>query len=294
LAHNKLKDMKIIQRILFPIDFSETSVKALHQLIPMAVEWQADIHLVHAVFPQYEAMELPVLAAQATQERLQATNALLENLVDSLETEYANRFVYQPRFSSSAEIGNPIQVIADVAKRDGYELVAMGTRGEHNQLDTWMGSVASGVIRGVPHTADVLILPEHFTYKGIDTVVFAGSLAESDTVHLLEAARLMEPFSAVIHYVHVLSGTEDGMNSRLQKLADLLQHSTPALQVRYATHEAGDSTEGLNAYADLHQADLIVMTTHPKTIWERVFQTSHTRRMALHSKLPLLVLKSER
>lgn len=286
--------MKPYQKILFPTDFSEVSLKALHQLVPLAVQWKADIHLVHAVFPQYEAMELPVLAAQATQERLLATRALLENLTESLVNEFEHKFVYQPKFSSSAEIGNPIQVITELARRDDYQLIALSTRGEHNALDTWIGTVASGVIQQVPHTADVLVLPENTDLKSIDTVVFAANLLETDVAHLLETAQIVEPFGAVIHYVHVSGKADADSREKLSNIANLLQHSTPALQVQFKQHEATDSVLGLNEYADLHEIDLMVMNTHPKSIWERIFQKSHTRKMALHSKIPLLVLKGER
>ena len=60
--------MQTIKRILFPTDFSAASQNAFRHCILVADKYGADIQMLHVIFPEYEALDLPVMAAQATKE----------------------------------------------------------------------------------------------------------------------------------------------------------------------------------------------------------------------------------
>ena len=51
--------------------------------------------------------------------------------------------------------------------------------------------------------------------------------------------------------------------------------------------------EGLNRYAGDHEVDLFVMVTMHRKFWENIVHRSMTRQMAIHSKIPILVLYSD-
>ena len=57
--------------------------------------------------------------------------------------------------------------------------------------------------------------------------------------------------------------------------------------------DGADVKEGIDHYLEEKQVDLVVMSTHKKTILERLFMQSNTKLMAMQTKVPLLVYHKE-
>ena len=62
--------MKKIQNILVPTDFSDNALNAFRYAVWFADHYQADIHVVHVVYPIAEPLDYPAMAAQMMQQRM--------------------------------------------------------------------------------------------------------------------------------------------------------------------------------------------------------------------------------
>jgi len=137
------------QRILAPVDGSETSRFALHEadalasqsggeLTLMFVHQPATVHLMDDEFPEPEE----------TTEFLKATaQNLMEKCAKTCITPETNRRVIVER-------GSPAQIIIDQSGE--YDLIVMGTHGHTGLKHFHLGSVAERVVRGAH--CDVLIV----------------------------------------------------------------------------------------------------------------------------------------
>lgn len=129
------------KRILVPLDFSLTSLRALEVAVPLAREAGAQLCLVHAVEPSpYPAgMEGVVLVLP---ERTLVRNAKI-NL-----KRVARRFVPAPlRVTLRVERGHAASVVAQMAAAEGMDLIVLSTHGHTGWDRLLMGSTAEQVVR---------------------------------------------------------------------------------------------------------------------------------------------------
>jgi len=61
-------------------------------------------------------------------------------------------------------------------------------------------------------------------------------------------------------------------------------------QPEYYFTEYKDFIEGINAFAEEHQVDLIITIPKRHGFFERLFHKSHTKQLAFHSHVPLIIL----
>ena len=137
--------MTTYKHILVPLDFSDTSARALEHAKILAERFDAALELLHVVpnpfmanaASLYVGMPLPQdflnQLEQEARERLEATLTLTE------------RERFQAR--SVVRIGDPLFEIVDHARSEHVDLIVMGTHGRTGVSHLFLGSVAERVVR---------------------------------------------------------------------------------------------------------------------------------------------------
>lgn len=135
----------MLSRILVPFDFSALSraaVKVAHGLAQSLAQ-PASITLVHVaereITPDPPTVPGERLESQGSVERARLA-PLLEQEAKALGAQG----------SSCIVIGEPAQAILDLAARDQYELIVLGTQGRTGVSRLVLGSVAERVLRAAP------------------------------------------------------------------------------------------------------------------------------------------------
>lgn len=134
--------MPAIQRILCPVDFSDTSERAAQYAVRLARQLGAGIHFVHAwqmpvyAFPDGAVILGPDVVAQITSELQRSLDALVE----------------RHREPELAVEGHLVQGLADreitrMAEQLDAQLIVMGTHGRTGLTHLFLGSVAERVVR---------------------------------------------------------------------------------------------------------------------------------------------------
>jgi universal stress protein A len=130
---------------LVPIDFSDESDAALAYAAGLAATLDATIHLLHAIaVPPMTVMEVGSAYTAATIES--ATKTAQGSLEDRVKS-YRDRVSLAP---PRIEIGDPRDVIDQVAEQIGADLIVMGTHGRRGIRRVLLGSVAESVVRSAP------------------------------------------------------------------------------------------------------------------------------------------------
>jgi nucleotide-binding universal stress UspA family protein len=284
--------MQAIKKILFPTDFSETALHAFRNCLQLAERWEARIDLLHVVFPEYDALDLPVMTTKATQEKVEAARSVLQSFVDFglAQVQAANSLQHVPDIHADVQIGSPANVIAQTARRDETDLIVIGARGEHDLMEKWFGSVTTSVLEKAH--CHVMIIPEHVQAAQFHTVVYASDLSEHDPYLIWKLGQWLEPFGAVLHCVHVHTRLETAAEFDFSELEIFFRDHAPALQIQFHTLEGNKVTKTLGDFAEEHGANLVVMFAPHHNLLERLFQVSHTREMAVTTQIPLLLIKN--
>jgi nucleotide-binding universal stress UspA family protein len=134
----------------------------------------------------------------------------------------------------------------------------------------------------------VLAVPEHAEFKGFRNVVYACDLKRVEK-ELKVLIPYVEQFGSTIHLVHILP---DG---------DLMQASEAKIEnairkfgyKNLVTLVLVDTNVGaaIDQYVEVSKADVLAMFTHEVSFYEKLLDRSMTRKMAFHSKIPLLAFK---
>jgi len=135
----------MMQRILIPIDFSDTSMAAAEYGCELAVRLGADVTLLNVFSAGIVAT--PDAAFVPTPEELEAlargAQTHLESTAAKLDREHLS-------IECVVLEGMPADVICAFAEREQAELIVMGTHGRRGVSHLLLGSVAEQVLRHGP------------------------------------------------------------------------------------------------------------------------------------------------
>jgi nucleotide-binding universal stress UspA family protein len=136
--------MSQFQHILVPIDFSDSSQRALDVAVGLAQSENATLTLVHVYeFPNYPYPGLAFPAADLwTPVQQAAENALNQALAKLRERA--------PNANGILRVGDPAREILTAIEEQQADLVVMGTHGRRGVSRALAGSVAEKTVRHSP------------------------------------------------------------------------------------------------------------------------------------------------
>lgn len=271
----------IMKTILFPTDFSDASNKALSVVKYIAQKTKATIHLLHSYnIPVTMYSQVETIIPQQILEDIRIT---AEQEVAALKQEIeAEGF----KVDATVEMSSVTEGIVSFTKEHSFDLIVMGTTGNGNIINKLIGSNASAVLMRVE--IPVLLVPKDCSFDGFYSIVYLDELKEDDTSVLHKLFAFSDAIG--VHNVNLLNvNTGFFFEPINEHLMIQLNRAFGEERIKLDTANGADVKEGIDNYLEEKQVDLIVMSTHKKTILERLFLKSDTKTMAMQSKLPLLV-----
>jgi nucleotide-binding universal stress UspA family protein len=231
------------------------------------------------------------MAAQATKEKAETARAVMKTFVETTlaQLQSANQLDGVPAVTSDVELGTPSKVVCDRARENRVDLIVMGTKGEHNVLERIFGSTTTAVMEHAP--CHLWIVPEEARFEQIDIIAYASDLLEADPYHIWEVGKMLEPFSPIIHCVHVnVNGSVEGAID-FASLGAFFEHHAPSIQINFHPLSGKSVRLALEEFIENHDVDLLAMYAPHHNWFQRVFMKSHTKRMAYEARVPLLIIK---
>ncbi len=284
-----------MRHIIVPTDFSPTANHAMHYAVMLALKMDADIHFVHAYdFPQSD----PFRAVFSTKGDPIATKELQEEYVATIEKELAYLVdkvdeLTQGRVKATSTSVAGLPVDEAVAGLPGIEhsYVVMGTKGHTNRAEFLMGSHAAAMVESCP--VPVIVVPKDAPIDMPGSVVFASGLLERDMEPLRDVIRLITPWKADLHLLHLDDKADtEGEQAAMEGYKEIVYDHVAYPNLHFHLIKESQVIEGINESASEHQANLIVMNSQRRTGIASWFKRSLSKRMVFHTHLPLLVYHS--
>jgi nucleotide-binding universal stress UspA family protein len=149
--------MRPFQRILLPTDFSACSAEAQRAAAELAQRYDATLELLHVFEPiLYMTPEgHTLLVPGQLEDLLDGNDRLLDAAKKAAEDAGA------PRVRTRQEQGVAASEIVEVARRDGFDLIVIGTHGRTGLKHALLGSVAERVVRRAPCPVLTIRTPAH-------------------------------------------------------------------------------------------------------------------------------------
>jgi nucleotide-binding universal stress UspA family protein len=134
--------MTLFKKILVPVDFSDHSTAAQETAVEIAKTFSAKIWLLHC-YQLHPGGVSPYGIAVPASYHDDVREAVLQQLRERQEKIEAAGVAAE----ASASPGGPPQVIIEMAKDIGADLIVMGTRGHTGIKHVMLGSVAERTVR---------------------------------------------------------------------------------------------------------------------------------------------------
>ena len=282
--------------ILVPSDFSENAVNAFKYALHIAAKQDATITTLHVYSLSISSLEM------GTPPELM--QSILENQ-ETREEEHYQEFTEKLHQQATADNlghvavnhklieGLVVDVIVQETKESEPDLVILGTDGVDNLVDRLFGTTTSNVIDEVE--CAVLTVPADAIYHGIRRIAYATDFNSEDVETLKEILEFANLFSATVHVVHV---SEKGAPTiedqrRMEELEKHFISDEGASKIIFELIRSDDVMDGIEKYLDSKAIDILVMFKEKESFWERMFNPSLTKQIALYGKKPLLVLKKK-
>jgi len=139
--------LKPIRKILCPVDFSDGSGVALDYALAFAKQCGAEVHLIHVWHMSYHVR--PDLSVWMEAHGQQPISTVIEKEAKAEAEKFVSALPPAVRSAIVVHVveGEPWRTIVDVATRDQFDLIAMGTHGRSGIAHLAIGSVAEKVVR---------------------------------------------------------------------------------------------------------------------------------------------------
>lgn len=140
--------MGSIRKILCPVDFSPASEQALRETVALAQVLGAEVHLLHVY-------EMPLYLAPPGISQPASLPGGATDVVAQLQEQLRQRLEAMKAQLASSEVtvhariaeGRAAQVCVEMAAAEGFDLIALGTRGSTGLRHMLLGSVAERIVR---------------------------------------------------------------------------------------------------------------------------------------------------
>jgi nucleotide-binding universal stress UspA family protein len=166
------------------------------------------------------------------------------------------------------------------------ELVVMGITGGNALEESLIGSNTVDVAKAI--TVPMIIVPTNAVFKTIEEITFAVDLKKvATTTPVAPLQKLLDTIQAKLFVLHVNDGEDDAdKDEQMVILNSLLQGYNP----QYFFVNNNSFIDGINEFVNSKNVDLLVTIPKKHGWFETIFKRSHTKLLAFHSHVPLMVV----
>lgn len=272
-----------MKKILVPTDRSDNANHALNYALNLFKEEEIEFVLFQSFdIPVYTA-DMPVPINVVGTEEIE--RILQEDIKKLEEDNSESKFT----FSTRVEQGSLSLNIEGLVEEMGIDLVVMGTKGASGLAAAVIGSNTADVIQAatcpvlaVPESADVSALPNQILFA-TDNKGLSSADVISPLVHI------SKKIGSHIHLMNVLD--EGKMTSVDEAVAGLnLDHLLEEVEHTFHFENSNDKAHAIEEYLNEHNIDMLAVIPRKNNFFDAIFHRSVTRKLTLHTKVPLLAM----
>ena len=293
-AVNKIQ---VVRRIMVPVDFSDISFDACRFAISLAAKFKAEVKLVHVFYnpaidvsPYADHYSYQVKLVDSLREIEKSARENMLKLEHKLKIWCIKENLSHIRFTAKLINGFSTDEIIEYSKTYKPAIIIMGTRGLTRDNFKAFGRVASKVIEN--STVPVLALPSGTikTIGEIKSVLYATDLDPSDFSSLNRLIQMLAPFKIKIHCVHICFVEKKPWDSvKLDELKLHLKNEYKGIDISFNNIISDNIINGLETYIRDNNIDALAVTAHRRTLLEKIFIPSVSRKIYSETGKPLLV-----
>jgi len=281
-----------MKKILLPTDFSDNAWNAIFT----ALKLYAHVKCKFLIFHAYEPSALNKLG-QKSQQRLGVIYDSLEKYsVQELDKilDYLNINHNNPNhtFQRISKLGTLEESIKELVSAGDVDLIVMGTQGATGAKEFFLGSNTVKVLKQIKNNS-ILVVPKDYNFQELKSLVFPTDYSrlyqKFELLPMTEFAKLWKSAIKVIH-VAVEFRLSDVQKTNIKILEERLSGT------EYSFHQVifeANIAQSVEQYVTETRADLLTMSRYKYSFWERIIGEPVIKKIAFHSKVPVLFLPQQ-
>ncbi|TVR76296.1 MAG: universal stress protein [Chitinophagaceae bacterium] len=279
-----------MKNILFPTDFSDAALNAFQYTLEFAKKMNAKITLLHVYrIPIVDANMPGELINQMSKELKEQAEKNLKNLIDNALLKPENADKKELEFDLLVKQGFAVDEVVYAAQHLKADIITMGTTGASGFREIVIGSNTSKVI--AKSDIPVLAIPENAVYKHIEKIVYASDFHETDSIALQQLVKIAANFDAGITILHIVESYEIVNKEKIKSLKATIQTQLNYEKINFDFRVYSNLFDGIEEYIQTDKVDWLATLNRKRNMFEKLFNRSFTRKMAFHTKVPLLAFK---
>jgi len=268
-----------MQHILLATDLEPTAANVAAFALAIADNFKAKLTVYHAFGKPSLQM-----GDDIDEERSERVQDHLEKFISEVRGTTLTDVVVEFK----TDVDYPGDGIIDEVEKGDYDLLVIGLR-EPKTSGTQFSSLAYRLIREAD--TSVLAIPPEASFQGIQEIVFGTDLDHADEVVLEQLQEWRQNMQADLYVVNV---HED------DKEAEVARKVMSKWRDRYASRPnmhfelmEGDFEDDIGAYVKQRGGDMLVMQSHKRGFFKRMFTHSSASDVAHTIEVPLLIMRGE-
>jgi len=257
-----------MRRVIIPIDFSETSLNAARFAAQM-LAGKEDVSVV--LYHNYE-----------TADDLDVSH----NYQQSLKKEFQSAGVKNIECENEMG-GDLIDNISRLAHTIRATLIVMGITGKSAVRQAMFGSNTLRLIDR--NLYPVMIIPPDAKYMGFTNVAFATdfmNIEESTPVPLITS--ILEIFNPKLHIVNVNKDIYISLPDDLKQKKEQMLEMFSGFNAECYFITMNDFYQAIDNFVNDYKIDVLITIPKHQSNSTSLFKSTHTKRLAYHSRIPIL------
>ena len=274
--------MSTVKHILIPTDFSENAEIALRYAISNFNGPEVIFSLIHVYHLPYSGAVISIdLDDLLKQERIKL---MKQTLTDAREQ------FPQAMIKANTMQGLLVDGIAKLSESETIDMIVMGTKGASGIKEILIGSNAVNVMRHAK--PPVILVPKETKVHVIRNIVFATDLRYINGFSSIKPLRnIVKSTGSKLEILHLQSDSDDPTEMNREEL----RLSTVFSDVPHRFHfeEMTQPEDDILDFAHKMGADLIAVVSRHYGFFYRMLHRSVSRKLSMHTDIPVLVLKEK-
>lgn len=281
--------MNAIKSILVPVDFSDLAAESYQYALRLADELSASVHLIYSITTPPGITTHPDFFQHIAEEWYESAEANLQLFQEEgIAQSSLSKLPTVNNFISIADLNKSIKAYC---KEQQIDLILIGTHGVRDAWDRLFGTNVISLVEKID--TPVLILPPGTKYRPFKSICFATEFRDRDLKKATDLLQAMYPFLPQMHFVHVMDPAAAEPKEGIGFFRRAFERPQQRMQASYTTITNQDVTDGIFAYLETHQHDLLVMVKPNRKWWNRLVSHSETLESTGIATLPLLILEDK-
>lgn len=277
------------KNILIPTDFNEAATHVLPFGKMIAEKLQAGIRLVNVRFSlagpesvRNMAPDSKLTSPSAARKQEESTAVRETSETTLINSTVSVNFDYKQ--------GLPSQELIKMTSREDIGLVIIGSHGDYDIIDKWIGTVSTDV--AMEGRCPVILVPLKAKIKPISHILFATDEAGITRETLDFIMDFAGKVGADVHFIHIRQFNDSTKKGLTEDYAELISGTKfENIPFEINTIRADSITLGLEKYIQRSKMDMLVLVTRKRAGIEHFFHSSFTHKSLFHPwKVPVMVL----